>query len=152
MPTEYDVQELIEARKVVARALQKSVNRKQKLISFDVRRVDAPLEDIALRLNGRLESALFSTPGFVLEWHGHQIRGCDYAVSHSSYKEGSKAPQRVKGWHEHLWTDTDHDKYVVPVKPRIAQQDFMAVLHWCLRKWNIDASRVFPHERLGGRR
>jgi hypothetical protein len=147
LPTEYEVNRLIEARKTVFRASQWNIRGPEKSISLDVRRIDTPTQDVGLRLNGRIEAVRDSRPGFILNLYGERIRGCDHSYHHPSYRNGVKL-ERIKGWHEHLWTEIDRDGYVVIARPPITQQDFISVLYWCLEKWNIEEGAI-RQSRLG---
>ncbi len=147
--TEADVQYLMSDRKTVARVIHWRLKGQPKSISLEIRRVADPHHDNLLRLNGRLEAARLARPGIVLAWQGIKIRGVDHAFHHSSFLNEIEQ-ERIKGWHEHIWSVRDGFRFAVPARPPIRTQDLLSVMHWCFEKWNIEKGAI-PQMRLGER-
>ena len=68
---------------------------------------------------------------------GERIRGIDWKIKHESQR-GGMPNGFVKGWHEHLWTEADRDRFVVDVNDAVGQEDFRAFLKVCLDRWNVE--------------
>src|SRR5450755_4729616 len=70
-------------------------------------------------------------PSVAIELKGHRIRGIDRNIRHDN-PDGS----RVKGWHEHLWSEEHGDDVVIATKePK--HKDLKGVLKTALKKWDI---------------
>ena len=155
--TEYEANQLIKARKIVARTIQDNTQDKghpdkEKTVSYDVRRRDMPEKDIHLRLNARLApwvpgSGLKPLPGVALIWWGSLIRKLDHAIRHDSIRHGVSIGH-IKGWHEHLWTDEDKDKYVIAANPPVKGQDIRSLVRWAADKWSIELDKISAQEEL----
>jgi hypothetical protein len=149
--TEYEVRQLLEARKFVFRVLQDNIatesdSDSEKHIVYHVRRIDAPRKDIRLRLCARIPPSLSGvgpkgTPGVALQWQGKIIRKVDYALRHDSLRHGVSVGH-VKGWHEHIWTDEDEGRYVVQADPLIKKFDIRSLIRWAAQKWNIELEEL----------
>ena len=145
--TEYDVQQIIDGRKFVFRVMQDNTqserdSQKERRIIYEIRRKDMPNKDIRLRLNARLSPSLpgigvKSTPGVALQWKGKIIRKLDHKLSHDVIRDGLVVG-RIRGWHEHIWTDEDEGRYIVEAAPPVKQSDLRSVVQWCAEKWNIE--------------
>ena len=72
-------------------------------------------------------------PSSALEWYGKRIRGLNYELWHDN-PDGSI----VRGWHEHLWSPAEQDRYVVPARPEPTHKGLLDVFKWGLAKWNIE--------------
>ncbi len=146
--TEYEVRQLMAARKFVFQIVRDNVQSPdfEKQIVYDVRRRDTPRKDHRLRLCARLAGSLSgvgpkSTPGVSLRWKGKSIRKLDYALRHDSIKSGISVGH-VDGWHEHIWTDEDEDRYVIPADPPVKGNDLRSVVRWATEKWNIETDEI----------
>jgi hypothetical protein len=73
------------------------------------------------------------TPSAALEWFGKRIRGINYEVWHDN-PDGTI----VRGWHEHLWSPTEEDAYVISARPEPTRKRLLDILKWGLDKWNIE--------------
>lgn len=147
--TEYDVNQLVAARKFAARVLENTLapergkTQSEKTIKFAIRRLDTPKVDLVLVLSGRIKIkkltgvASIHKPGVALFWHGKRIRGIDWKIRHEIIEDGV-ITGFIKGWHEHIWTDKDEDRFIIPVNPKMKNEDLQAVLQWCVKKWNIE--------------
>jgi hypothetical protein len=148
--TEYDVQKLVRAGKFIHKVMQDNTQPgsdplTEKRILYDVRKKDSPKHDIKLRLFARLSASLpgvgvKSTAGISLQWKGRNIRKVDYKLRHDVVQNGI-VTGFIRGWHEHIWTDEDEDRYIVEADPPVKQSDLRAVLRWCFMKWNIDSNQ-----------
>jgi hypothetical protein len=149
--TEYEVSQLIAARKFVARVMQDNTRgdpdpQVERRIIYDVRRRDYPAKDIRLRLFARLSPSLpgigiKSTPGVALQWRGKNIRKLDRALRHDNIQYGVVIGI-VRGWHEHIWTDEDQGRYIEAADPPVKQTDMKSVIRWCAEKWNIELEEI----------
>lgn len=149
--TEYEVSQLIAARKFVAKVMQDNTRGKpdpqvERRIIYDVRRRDHPGKDARLRLCARLSPALPGigikpTPGVALQWRGKIIRKLDWALRHENVQYGTVIGI-VRGWHEHIWTDEDQGKFIEAADPPVKQTDMGSVIRWCAKKWNIELEEV----------
>jgi hypothetical protein len=112
-----------------------------------------PRKDVRLRLCARLAPSLPGigprpVPGIALQWKGKNIRKVDHALRHDSYRYGVSAGH-VRGWHEHIWTDTDEDRYVIPAEPPIKNGEMRALIRWAFDKWNIENNEINEQLLLG---
>ncbi len=148
--TAYEVRHLLDARKFVSRIVRDTQGSdrpdRAKEIVWDIRRRDMPRKDLRLRLYARLLSSLpgigtKSTPGVSLQWKGKNIRKLDYALRHDSIRYGVSAGH-VDGWHEHIWTDEDEDRHVIPASPPVKGQDMRSVVRWCAQQWKIELDEL----------
>ena len=90
--TEYEVSQLVAARKFVARVVQDNTREEidpqiERRIIYDVRRKDNPSNDNRLRLCARLSPSLpgigvKGTPGVSLQWRNKNIRKLDHKLRH----------------------------------------------------------------------
>jgi len=156
--TEYDVRQLIAARKFVAKIMQDNVQsetdpRKERRIVYAIRRRDTPNRDISLRLIARLSPSvpgvgLKSLPGIALQWKGKIIRKLDWALRHDTWRDGVVVGF-VRGWHEHIWTDEDEDRHIVEADPPIKRTDMRSLVRYCADKWNIGLEGIEEQPFLG---
>jgi hypothetical protein len=156
--TEYEVRQLLEARKFVSRVLQDNLKansnpNSEKHIVYDVRRMDMPRIDIRLRLCARLAPSISgvgakATPGVALQWKGKLIRRIDHALRHDSIRHGVSVGH-LKGWHEHIWTDEDEDSFVITADPPVTRSDIRSLIQWAAEKWNIDLGSISKQMPLG---
>ena len=152
---EYDVRQLISARKFVSKILQDNTQTKigaeyEKHIVYEIRRVDTPTKDIRLRLCARIPPSVPGvgvkpTPGVALQWHGKIIRKLDSVMRHTSIQNDIPIGD-VHGWHEHIWTDEDEGRYVVAANPPVKNADMKALIRWAAKKWNVELEK--QDERL----
>jgi hypothetical protein len=155
--SEYDVRQLIAARKFVNRVVQDNVQEQtdsEKKIVYDIRRRDMPKKNISLQLCARLAPSLSAggakaTPGVSLRWRGKTIRKVDYALRHDSMRYGVSAGH-LSGWHEHIWTDEDEDRYVIAADPTVKGRDIRSLVRWAADKWNIELEQIAGQYILGG--
>jgi hypothetical protein len=154
---EYEVHQLIAARKFVNRVVQDNVQEQtdfEKKIVYDIRRKDMPKKNISLQLTARLAPPLSASgakaiPGVSLRWKGKTIRKIDYALRHDSIRYGVSAGH-LSGWHEHIWTDEDEDRYVIAANPPVKARDIRSLVRWAAEKWNIDLEQIAEQYTLGG--
>jgi hypothetical protein len=117
--TRYAVDELVSARKFAFRTKQNTLNERdpkhgEVLLLIEIRRRDAPAIDLVLEFKGRVKKSTLSGvaatqyPSASLIWHGKRIRCIDYKIVHEVI-ENSVISGRIRGWHEHYWTDADED-------------------------------------------
>ena len=155
---EYDVRQLIAAKKFVYAVKQDNTQSKsnvdsEKRIVYDVRRRDMQNKDIRLRLYARVPpsvpgQAVKPTPGVSLQWRkGKIIRKVDYALRHASIQNGAVIGY-VRGWHEHIWTDEDEGAYVIAADPAINNPDMRKLIKWAAKKWNIELPQEEAHQEL----
>lgn len=145
--TEYEVSQLVAARKFVARVVQDNTRGEidpqiERRIIYDVRRKDNPSNDNRLRLCARLSPSLpgigvKGTPGVSLQWRNKNIRKLDHKLRHDVIQDGVVVGF-VRGWHEHVWTDEDQDRFIIVADPPVRQSDLRSVIRWCADKWNIE--------------
>lgn len=145
--SEYEVRQLISARKFAFRVIQDNTQTKpnpesERHISYDIRRKDMPNKDLRLRLNARIAPSVPGVgvkpiPGIALQWHGKIIRKLDHAMRHTSIQNGVSVAE-ICGWHEHIWTDEDEDKYVIAADPPVRNADMKSLIWWAAEKWNIE--------------
>lgn len=151
--TQYEADALVAAAKVAGKVMSNTMkgdNRAAtKEITIAVRRKDSPSIDLVLVLNGRIKVkklpgvASIHKPGVALMWHGKRIRGVDWKIRHEVTQNGI-VTGFIKGWHEHIWTDSEDDKFIIPVSPKMQNEDFRAVLEWSVKKWNIEGIKEQP--------
>jgi hypothetical protein len=149
--TEYEVRQLMVARKFIFHVIRDNVqspnnSESEKQIVYDIRRRDTPRKDYRLRLCARLAPSLSgvgpkSTPGVSLQWRGKNIRKLDYALRHDSIRSSVSAGH-VSGWHEHIWTDEDEDRYVIAADPPVKGTDIRSLVRWATEKWNIETDKI----------
>src|SRR3954471_13922144 len=134
--TAYEVDELVAATKIAGKILQNTLRGDKqgrstpsvKEIRFAVRKKDSPNVDLVLILSGRIKVkkltgvASIHKPGVALLWHGKRIRGVDWKIRHEVIQSGV-VTGFVKGWHEHICTDQDEDGFIVPVDPKMKNED-----------------------------
>lgn len=157
--SEYQVAQLIAARKFVFHVIQDTLQSKtdpssEQKIVYDIRRRDTPTKDHRLRLCARLAPSLSGigpkpTPGVSLMWRGKIIRKIDHSLRHDSIRDGVSIGH-IRGWHEHVWTDLDEDKHVVAAQPPVRRCDIRSVISWAAEKWNIELDELDSQSRLGG--
>jgi hypothetical protein len=146
--TRYTVDALVNARKYAVRVKKNTLESKdpkhgELLMLFEIRRVDSPAVDLVLEFRGRVMKAALpgvaSTlyPSASLIWYGQRIRCLDHKIVHD-VKEDGIVCGRIKGWHEHFWTDADGDDAVRPADPPVKNCDLHAIIAWCSKKWNIE--------------
>jgi hypothetical protein len=155
--TEYQVDQLVAATKVAGKVLGNTMKGEStsstKEITIAVRRKDSPTIDLVLILNGRIKVkklpgvASIHKPGVALMWHGRRIRGVDWKIRHEIIENGI-ATGFIKGWHEHIWTEQDEDRFIIPINPKMQNENLQAVLQWCVTKWNIEG--INEQLALGG--
>jgi hypothetical protein len=148
--TEYDVRQLLEARKFSFRVKYDSTQNKnsdsEKRIDYDIRRRDMPAKDLGLRLCARVAPSapgvgVKSTPGVALQWKGRIIRKVDHATRHDSIRNGVSVGH-IEGWHEHIWTDQDEGRYIVAADPPIRNASLKGLIQWAAKKWNIELEEI----------
>lgn len=76
-------------------------------------------------------------PGASLIWKTKRIRGIDWRLKKAVFRDGVIVGY-VKGWHEHLWTNTDEDRYAIEVNDRIKRTDLRSFIAFCLTRWNVE--------------
>jgi hypothetical protein len=145
--TEADIDYLLNARKVVHSVIRDTTEKPDASlleVVYRIVRSANPDDDIKLRLHARrpkpvLVSAPRPRPSAALLWHNVRIRGIDRKIVHPVIKNGV-ITGKIRGWHEHQWTDADGDRYVVHVNRQMKniQEDFRAVLRFCMKRWRIE--------------
>lgn len=145
--TEADVAYLLRAKKFVQTVLKDTVddqNAPLLEVIYRIVRTDNPVDDIKLRLAARRPKQRVETfqrprPSAALQWHGYRIRGIDRKIVHSVIKNGLIVGE-VRGWHEHRWTSTDEDNFVIDVNEamRKVHEDFRSILRFCMKRWNVE--------------
>jgi len=146
--TRYAVDSLVDARKYASRVKKNTVDSKdpkngELLILFDIRRVGMPTVDLALEFRGRVMKAALPGvasnlyPSASLIWHGQRIRCLDHKIVHDVIENGIVCG-RIKGWHEHFWTEADGDEAIRIPDPPVKNYDLHAIIAWCSSKWNIE--------------
>lgn len=149
--TEADVNYLLKTRKVVQNIVKDTTSDENasllEIVYRLVRAVDDPSDDIKLRLHARRPKSVLATlpkpkPSASLLWHGERVRGIDYKIVHSRIKHGLVVGE-VRGWHEHRWTLEDGDKPVISVNEKMKniQEDFRAILRFCMTRWRIEVQK-----------
>ena len=144
---ESQVRICLKARKFIYREVRSNLEQYREApiveVIYDIRRKDLPDVDQRMRLSARLARALPGgprpVPGVALRWHGERIRGIDWKLREDVVKDGFVVGL-VRGWHEHRWTDTDADRYVINVNRFVKNPDFMGLLRQCLGRWHIEYS------------
>lgn len=101
-----------------------------------------PADDMSLQMSVVQKSRWSSVsakpkPSAVMNLKGERIRGIDWKIKHESQR-GGMPNGFVRGWHEHLWTEADRDRFVVDVNDAVGQEDFRAFLKVCLDRWNVE--------------
>ena len=70
-------------------------------------------------------------------WHGKRIRGLDHSITHDVVENGV-ITGKIKGWHEHFWTDQDEDNNIRFPNPPLQNFDLQSVIAWCCKNWKIE--------------
>jgi hypothetical protein len=146
--TEADVDYLLKARKFIDSVMRDTTadpDAPIREIIYRVRRLDRSDDDIKLRLHARRAKPVLTTipravrPSAALLWHGERIRGIDRKIVHSIIRNGLVVG-KVRGWHEHQWTNADGDNHVIDANNfmRNVQEDFKSILRFCMERWRIE--------------
>jgi hypothetical protein len=146
--TEADVNYLLKARKFIQSVVRDTTDNPDSPlleIIYRVRRLDRPNDEIKLRLSARRPKPVMATavryirPSAALTWHDERIRGIDRKIVHVITKNGLSVG-KVRGWHEHQWTEADGDSNVVDANKvmRNVQEDFKSILRFCMNRWRIE--------------
>jgi len=146
--TRYAVDTLVDARKHVHRVKRNTLESRdpkhgELLILFEIRRVDSPTVDLVLEFKGRVKKAglpgvaSILHPSASLIWRGKRVRCLDHKIVHDVKVNGIVCG-RIKGWHEHFWTEADGDDAVRAPDPPVKNFDLHAIITWCSKKWNIE--------------
>lgn len=156
--TEADVNYLLKARKFIHGLIRDNTASEDAPILevvYRVRRVDRPNDDIKLRLSARRPKPVMATmprprPSASLLWHSERVRGIDRKISHPEIKNGIVVG-KIRGWHEHQWTMGDGDRFVIDINNamRNVQEDFKAVLRFCMERWRIEVDEDDRQQILG---
>jgi len=109
-------------------------------VTYEIRKVASPHEALSLRFFARLEAPLTArvvkpVPGASLLWFGKRIRGIDWRLTKPVFRNGVIVGY-VKGWHEHLWTDTDEDRFAIEIQ--VKRPDLRSFIEFCLKRWHVD--------------
>jgi hypothetical protein len=135
--TQYNVDALIQARKVAMKARVNTLHSpdpslNERCLRVDIRRKDSTSVDLSLEFYPRImirELAGVRTvqrPSASLMWQGKRIRGIDHSLKHDIVKDG------------HYWTDADEDRTIRTPNPTLQNYDLQAVMSWCCKNWNIE--------------
>jgi hypothetical protein len=146
--TQYNVDALIQARKVAMKARVNTLHSpdpslNERCLRVDIRRKDSTSVDLSLEFYPRImirELAGVRTvqrPSASLMWQGKRIRGIDHSLKHDIVKDGVIVGS-IRGWHEHYWTDADEDRTIRTPNPTLQNYDLQAVMSWCCKNWNIE--------------
>jgi hypothetical protein len=146
--TQYNVDALIQARKVAMKARVNTLHSpdpslNERCLRVDIRRKDSTSVDLSLEFYPRImirELAGVRTvqrPSASLMWQGKRIRGIDHSLKHDIVKDGVIVGC-IRGWHEHYWTDADEDRTIRTPNPTLQNYDLQAVMSWCCKNWNIE--------------
>lgn len=146
--TRYAVDALVDTRKFAFRIKKNTLDAKEPsggelALLLEIRRRDSPSIDLVLEFKGRVKKA--SLPGVAstlypsasLIWHGKRIRCLDHKIVHDVV-ENSLVTRRIRGWHEHYWTEEDEDSAIREPNPPLKNHDLHAVIAWCSKQWNIE--------------
>jgi hypothetical protein len=144
--TESDVKKLLKKRKFVYRLIED--NREESRtnpaitevrVKYEIRTIAEPNIDIKLRFSARLSKTgpVKPFPGIALFWYRNKrVRGISWAVHHGVVKNDAVI-DKVHGWYEHQWTDSDEDRFIVDINKNIERTDLFSMVNFCLKRWNI---------------
>ena len=115
---------------------------------FSVTDQRAPIKGLVMlaRIRRSLPGLPRNLPGASLLFYGKRIRGIDYEQWHPN-RDG----QRIRGWHEHIWSTVDEDANVIIARPKLRGTTLFELFKWGLKKWNIEVLEKQPKQgRLPG--
>ena len=141
--TRYTADELVHARKTAGKT--RSIARREHPLVIDVRRAGSTTVDLKLSFQSfTRETGISGVPtGFrpnaSLFWHGVRIRGIDWTIAHDVLWKGMPTGERIRGWHEHFWTDEDSSASIRSPQPSPSRNASVSqLITWACNQWNIE--------------